>query len=292
MQKKVKIICGATASGKSAKALDMAFNDNGVIINADSQQVYKDLPILTAMPSVEDMQKVPHKLYAFIDGTERMDVSKWCEFAVCEIKKAFENGQQPYIVGGTGFYIKALTEGLSVIPSVPAKIRELVRKEGLNAKCSDLHNILEKYDPDLARKVAVNDKQRILRGIEVFRATGVPLSAWQRNKKIKPLGDMEFDIDFIDYPMSELEKRIKLRASLMFDMGVVDEVKALFNRGYDERSGVFKILGVKEIKSFIDGEISFDEVVAKLALITRQYAKRQRTFFKTQILSIKNTLIS
>lgn len=286
MQLKVNVICGPTASGKTSKAIEEALKHNGVIINADSQQVYKDLPILTAMPSFEDMQKVPHKLFAFIDGTERMDVSKWCEFAAVEIKKAFEAGMQPYVVGGTGFYIKALVEGLSVIPSVPDKIRKLVFKEGLNSKCIDLHNILKTYDPDLANKVSVNDRYRILRGIEVFRATGVPLSEWQRNKKIKPLGDMQFDIDLLDFSMGELEDRIKIRTASMFDMGVIEEVEALFERGYHERSSVFKILGVKEIKSIIDGEISIDEAMAKIILITRQYAKRQRTFFKTQLKTI------
>lgn len=288
MQEKVKIICGATASGKSAKAIELALKNNGVIINADSQQVYRELPILTACPCEQDLKLVPHKLYGFIGGDERMDVSKWCEFAVAEIKKTFDEGKQPFVVGGTGFYIKALTEGLSVIPSVPQKIRDLVRKEGIGAKVSDLYKIVEKYDPDLAKKISPNDKQRILRGIEVFRATGVPLSAWQRNKKIRPLGDMEFDIELVDFEMCELERRIKLRTSKMLECGVIDEVESLYKLGYDERAGIYKILGVKEIKEYLDGNITIDALKDKINLITRQYAKRQRTFFRTQMNSLKN----
>ncbi|MGN0929997.1 MAG: tRNA (adenosine(37)-N6)-dimethylallyltransferase MiaA [Alphaproteobacteria bacterium] len=288
MQEKVKIICGATASGKSAKAIELALKNNGVIINADSQQVYRELPILTACPCEQDLALVPHKLYGFIGGDERMDASKWCEFAVAEIKKVFEEGKQPYVVGGTGFYIKALTEGLSVIPSVPQKIRDLVRKEGIGAKVADLYNIVKKYDPDLASRISPNDKQRILRGIEVFRATGVPLSAWQRNKKIRPLGDMEFDIELVDFEMCELERRIKFRTSKMLESGAIDEVEALYRLGYDERAGIYKVLGVKEIKDYLDGKMTMSDLKDKIILITRQYAKRQRTFFKTQINALKN----
>lgn len=288
MQEKVKIICGATASGKSAKAIELALKNNGVIINADSQQVYRELPILTACPGNEDLKLVPHKLYGFIGGDERMDVSKWCEFAVSEIRKTFEEGKLPFVVGGTGFYIKALMEGLSVIPNVPQKIRDLVRKESIGAKVADLYDIVKKYDPDLASRISPRDKQRILRGIEVFRATGVPLSAWQRNKKIRPLGDMEFDIDLVDFEMCELERRIILRTSKMLECGAIDEVEALYKMGYDEKSAIYKVLGVKEIKNYLDGNMTIDELKNTIVLITRQYAKRQRTFFRTQIDALKN----
>ena len=291
MQEKVKIICGATASGKSSRAIVEAIKNKGVIINADSQQVYRELPILTACPNDDDMKKVPHRLYGFINGNDRMDVAKWCEFARAEIQKCFSEKKVPYIVGGTGFYIKALTEGLSVIPSVPPKIREIVRREGLNAKCSDLMEILRKYDPDLANKISPNDRQRILRGIEVFRATGIPLSSWHKNKKIKPVPGAEFEIDFVDFEMCELERRIKIRAEMMFDMGVVEEVKNLYTMGYDEeKSSIFKVIGVRDIKDFVDGKISLSECMERVILLTRQYAKRQRTFFRTQILSIKENL--
>ena len=148
MKQKAYIICGPTASGKSAHAIHLALENNGVIINADSQQVYRELPILTACPSAQDYKTVPHKLYQFFDGAKRMDASLWIEYAKKEIEETLKEGKTPFIVGGTGFYIKALTEGLSVIPNIPQNIRDQVRHEGIKAKNSELFEILQKYDPD------------------------------------------------------------------------------------------------------------------------------------------------
>lgn len=284
MQGKVNIICGATATGKSSLAISKALINNGIIINADSQQVYKELPILSSCPSVEEYNMVPHKLYEFIDGNDRMDASKWLAFAVEEIKKAFAEGKTLYLVGGTGFYIKALTEGLSVVPNIPEKIRGLVRKEGINAKLSDLYEILKGYDPELAEKVGKNNKQRILRGIEVFRATGVPLSHWQRQKKVKPIGsEVVFDIEQLDFEMKELEARIAIRTDKILGMGVIEEVEALYQKDYYLDAPIFKVIGVEAIKKHIDGELGKSELRDNIILLTRQYAKRQRTFFRTQI---------
>ncbi|MBR1544466.1 MAG: tRNA (adenosine(37)-N6)-dimethylallyltransferase MiaA [Alphaproteobacteria bacterium] len=283
MKEKVYIICGPTASGKSSMAINLALSNNGVIINADSQQVYRELPILTACPSKKDYETVPHKLYQFYDGTKKMDAAIWIEYAKKEIEEALNNGKTPYIVGGTGFYIKALTEGLSVIPTIPQNIREQVRKEGLHAKNTDLYEILKKYDPDLCKKVQPSDRQRVLRGIEVFRATGTPLSSWQRQKKIKPLPDVDFDLKIIDFEMPELEKRIKLRTEEMFKMGVVDEVKNLLSMDYPDNASVFKIIGVETIWKYLSNTITLEEAKSELILLTRQYAKRQRTFFRTQL---------
>ena len=284
MKKKVYIICGPTASGKSDLAIEQALANNGVIINADSQQVYKDLPILTACPSMVDMEKVSHKLYGFFEGYRRMDAALWLSYVTKEIKEVFAQGKTPYVVGGTGFYIKALTEGLSVIPSVPLNIRIQVRKEGIKAKNEYLYNIVKKYDPDLAARISPSDRQRMLRGIEVYRGTGVPLSAWQRNKKIRPLPEVDFDINIVDYEMPVLEERIKLRTEKMLEMGVVDEVKKLLSLGYDEtRAPIFKVIGVATIRKYLNGEYSIDEMKKELVLLTRQYAKRQRTFFRTQL---------
>jgi len=281
---KVYIICGPTASGKSNLAIEQALANNGVIINADSQQVYKELPILTACPSIADMEKVPHRLYAFFDGNKRMDAALWLTYAIKEIKDTLEMGKNPYVVGGTGFYIKALTEGLSVIPNIPQNIRDQVRKEGIKAKNEYLYNILKKYDPELAKKVNPSDRQRMLRGIEVFRATGVPLSVWQRNKKIKPLPDVQFDLNIVDFEMSVLERRIALRVDKMLEMGVVDEVKRMLELGYDEKhAAIFKVIGVTTIRKYLSGEYDLAAMKKELVLLTRQYAKRQRTFFRTQL---------
>lgn len=282
MENKVYVICGPTASGKSSLAIDMALKNNGVIINADSQQVYRELPILTACPSVEDYEQVPHKLYQYVDGNSKMDAGLWAAQAAVEINKAFELGQMPIVVGGTGFYIKALVEGLSVVPEVALKIRELLRKETVHMKNEDLHKILEKYDPELAAKTLPSNRQRVKRGIEVFRASGVPLSTWQRQKKIKPLEDVEFDLQFVDFPMETLERRIAKRTDLMLNNGMVEEVEALFGLGYYDDAPIFKVIGVEAVKNYIDGKLSKVEMTAEIILRSRQYAKRQRTFFKTQ----------
>ena len=282
-ENKVYIICGPTASGKSSLAIQKAVKNNGIIINADSQQVYKELPILTACPNKQDYETVPHKLYEFNEGTKKMDAFFWCDLAVKEITQTLNEGKTPYIVGGTGFYIKALTEGLSVIPNVPDKIREQVRKEGAHAKQKDLFEILKKYDKDLCERISPSDKQRVLRGIEVFRATGIPLSAWQRNRKIPPMPNTQFDIEIIDFEMNELEKRITLRTDQMINQGVIEEVENLLKLDYPETSPIFKIIGVETIKKYLNNEISKEEMRSELILLTRQYAKRQRTFFKTQL---------
>ena len=204
--------------------------------------------------------------------------------ATKEIRNAWAEGKTPYVVGGTGFYIKALTEGLSVIPTIPYNIRTQVRKEGIKAKNEYLHNILRKYDPELAAKINPSDRQRMLRGIEVFRATGVPLSAWQRNKKVKPLPDVQFDVNIVDFEMPVLEERIALRVDKMLEMGVVDEVKRMLELGYDEeRAAIFKVIGVATIRKYLSGEYDLAAMKKELVLLTRQYAKRQRTFFRTQL---------
>ena len=283
MKQKAYIICGPTASGKSSTAINLALENNGVIINADSQQVYKELPILTACPSKSDYETVPHKLYQFFDGAKKMDAALWVEYAKKEITKAFKEKKTPFIVGGTGFYIKALTEGLSVIPTIPENIRTQVRHEGLRSKNSELFEILQKYDPDLCKKLLPSDKQRVLRGIEVFRATGTPLSVWQRQKKVRPLPNIDFDIKIIDFEMPELEKRIKLRTEEMFKMGVTDEVKNVLSMDYPNNAAIFKIIGFETIWKYLSGKMTLDEAKTELNLLTRQYAKRQRTFFRTQL---------
>ena len=282
MQGKVHIIAGPTASGKSAIALEMAERAGGVVINADSQQVYRDLPILTAAPCAADTARIPHKLYGFLTGDMKIDAFQWSSMAAEEIKSAWAEGKVPIVVGGTGFYIKALAEGLSVIPAIEPKIRTLVRKEFRDAKLDDMFAVLNKYDPELASKVSRRDRQRVLRGIETFRATGTPLSSWQRNRKIRPLEGAEFEFTFVDFPISELEERIKNRIEKMFGDGLVDEVQRALSVGYGSDAPIEKIIGFGAIRDYINAKITMPEAKAAIAVATRQYAKRQRTFFRTQ----------
>jgi tRNA dimethylallyltransferase len=282
MQGKVHIICGPTASGKSARALELAEAENGVVINADSQQVYCDLPILTAAPSASDVAVAAHKLYGFLAGDMKIDAFQWSGMAAEEIRNAWAEGKAPIVVGGTGFYIKALAEGLSVMPAIPQKIRELARKEFRAAPLDDMFAVLKKYDPELAGKVSRRDRQRILRGIETFRATGVPLSAWQRNRKIRPLEDAKFEFTFVDFPVSELEERIRIRTEKMFEDGVVDEVQRTLDSGYGDDAPIMKVIGLGAIRDYIEAKATLPEAKEAIIVASRQYAKRQRTFFRTQ----------
>ncbi|MDR2098974.1 MAG: tRNA (adenosine(37)-N6)-dimethylallyltransferase MiaA [Rickettsiales bacterium] len=288
MQGKIKVIYGPTASGKSAKAIELAIADGGVIINADSQQVYRELPILSAQPGPADMAKAPHRMYGVLSGEDRMDAFRWSEMAASEIRAAWEAGKTPYVVGGTGFYIKALAQGLSVVPAIPRPIRDMVRKQGLKSKISELYEILKGYDPDLATRINPHDKQRILRGIETFRATGMPLSSWQRQRKIKPFPEAEFEFFAVDFPMDELERRIEARTDAMIKAGVVDEVRAMLAMGYPEGAPIYKIIGVDAVSAHIGGKMSAGDMRAAIVLATRQYAKRQRTFFRTQMEHAQN----
>jgi tRNA dimethylallyltransferase len=168
------------------------------------------------------------------------------------------------------------------MPSIPAKIRELAWKECRDMSLDNLSSILEKYDPELAAKVGRRDRQRIVRGIETFRATGIPLSTWQRNRKVRPLAGAEFEFTLVDFPISELEERIRARTDAMFAAGAVEEVRAMLGVGYGEDAPINKVIGVSAIRAHIDGRATAEETKAAIVLATRQYAKRQRTFFRTQ----------
>lgn len=278
----VNIICGPTASGKSDIALKMAIKTGGVIINADSQQVYKDLPILTACPLKKDYEIVPHKLYEFLNGDESLDVKKWIELAVLEIKTAWNLNKTPILVGGTGFYIKSLINGLSPLPDIKPDVRRDIRNQAQNLSTLELYNKLEQVDYELAKKINPNDKQRILRGLEVYFSTGKKLSLWQQEKKIKPLENAKYNIQILNTEKNILNERIEKRTDKMIQMGVIDEVANLIKKHYAPTAPIFKIIGVNHIINYLQNKITKEEMKDLIILETKQYAKRQRTFFKTQ----------
>lgn len=278
----VNIICGATATGKSDIALNLAKKTGGIIINADSQQVYKDLPILTACPLKNDYEIVPHKLYEFLNGDEFLDVKKWIELAIIEIKNAWQLNKTPILVGGTGFYIKSLIDGLSPVPDIKQDVRDEIRNMGEKLSVTELYNKLETVDFELAKKINQNDKQRILRGLEVFFSTGKKLSFWQKEKKIKPLNTAKYKIDFIEVEKTLLHDRIEKRVDKMIKMGVIDEVNNLMKKNYKPTAPILKIIGVNHIISYLQNKITKHEMKNLIILSTKQYAKRQKTFFRTQ----------
>ena len=286
MKEKITIICGPTASGKSSFAQKLAQKKNAVIINADSLQVYKELPLLTAQPTEKDQQEIPHKLYAFLNPFEPFSVAKWMACITQEIKKAKEENKIPILVGGTGFYIKALTEGLSPIPIIPPSIREEIEQTQKKKGIDFLYKKLQKQDPTVALKLMPTDTQRIIRALEVIQETGQSISYWQSQPKIQPLED-RFQTILILPPRKELYQNCDIRFEKMIQQGALEEVKNFIKKyplyPQQKNQGVTKAIGFEQLTDFIEGRVSLEHAIEKAKTLTRNYAKRQITWFKHQI---------
>ncbi len=269
---KVIVVGGPTASGKSAYAQKLAHSHNGIILNADSLQVYRGLEILTAQPSVQEQQAIPHRLYGLLDPSESCSAGRWLSLVLPEIQKAHAQGYLPIVVGGTGLYLKALLDGLLVLPPLDPEIRKNVQNR------SNLYEDLVAVDPALAQRLNPHDRQRIIRGLEVFYGTGKPLSFWQSQKPTPP--PYEFEKILFGVPKEELNTRLEKRLDHMLEQGVLEEVSSLMEHPVSVTAE--KAIGFKEFRQFLEGH-SFLEEAKKLTLLhTRQYAKRQRTWFRHQ----------
>lgn len=270
---KVIIVAGPTASGKSAYAYRRALKDNGVILNGDSLQVYKGLEILTVQPSLKEQQTIPHRLYGILSPTEKCSVGKWLSLVLTEIANVHREGGLPIVVGGTGLYLKALLEGLSFFPSIDPTM-----KRSFRGSQEELYSHLQDVDPDLALKINPHDHQRTLRGLEVFYGTGKPLSTWQTKKPIPP--PFEFETILIMPSKENLDQRIALRLEDMIENGVLEEISRIL--ALSPSHNVMKAIGLREFGSFLEGKSTFDEAKKLTFIHTRQYAKRQRTWFRHQ----------
>jgi tRNA dimethylallyltransferase len=278
---RVILIAGPTASGKSALALTVAEKFDGVIVNADSMQVYRDLRIITARPSPEEEARIPHRLYGHVDAAENYSVGRWCRDVSDVLKDA--NGRVVVVVGGTGLYFKALTSGLAAIPAIPAAIREQVRGRIVREGAPALHAELMTSDPTTAQRLTVNDRSRISRALEVVLATGRPLSDWHR-EGLPPLVDQNRAVKiFVTCDRAELVRRIEKRFAAMLDAGALDEVRALAARKLDPSLPAMKAHGVPWLVRCFNDEISLDEAAAGAIMDTRRYAKRQITWFRNQM---------
>jgi tRNA dimethylallyltransferase len=262
-----KIICvfGPTASGKSDYALKLAHEKKGQIINADSMQVYADLPILTARPSSFEQEGIKHHLYGFLTPCENFSVHLWLQKAAEKIKEV----ETPILVGGTGFYFKCLIEGLSDLPQIDEDIRLKVRQMPLN-------EVL-----DRVKDAVFKDPQRARRALEVLLQTGKPLSYWQSLEKKKYI-DGDFQLIFINPPRPVLYDRCDKRFDKMLKAGALNQVKDFYDKKYPETCFLYNALGVSELIRFLKGELSFEDAVLSAKRETRRYAKRQVTFFKNQ----------
>ena len=273
-------IAGPTAGGKSAAALSIAQKLDGEIVNADAMQVYRDLRILTARPSVADEAVVPHHLYGHLDGDTRCSAGMWAESAANVIGGIAARGKIPVVVGGTGLYFRALEEGLSPIPDVPASMREeaISRRETLGAEAFRAEVVA--IDPPMAR-LPQGDSQRLLRAWEVHRATGKPLSFFQAMPR-KPMIEGVAKRVVIAPERERLYASCDLRAEAMLEQGAIDEVRALLNRRLDPNLPLMKALGVAELTAFIHDEWDREMTLSQLQQNTRRFAKRQLTWFRNQ----------
>ena len=284
--KQAILIAGPTASGKSALSIELAKRKNGVIINADSMQVYSDLRVITARPSVEEEAIVPHKMYGMIDGARAFSAMEWARMAMVEVHAAWDNGLVPILVGGTGMYFRTLLDGMAHIPDVEPAIRDKVRSEAEELGCEKLHEELLQYDPVTAARLAPGDSQRISRAVEVFRSTGKAISDWQKETKPGPLHafDQEGNLTklVLDWPRDELYRRCDLRFDMMLEAGALEEVQQLLFRGLPSTLPLMKSLGVPSLIEYLKGDMSLDEARDQSKTQTRRFAKRQLTWFRNQ----------
>ncbi len=275
---KVALIAGPTASGKSALAAALAEAAGGVVINADASQVYADLAILSARPSAEEMAKAPHRLFGHIDGIEACSAARWAAEARAEIESAHAAGRLPVLAGGTGLYIRTLLDGIAPVPEIDPDIRTAVRSMAV----ADAYAALAMEDPLAAARLAPADTTRVSRALEVVRSTGQTLRVWQAEKR-GGIGEHIALAPLILLPPRDwLIVRCDRRFAMMIEQGAIDEVRALLARDLSPDLPVMRAIGVPEIAAWLKGESNYSAMVERGRIATRQYAKRQYTWFSRQ----------
>jgi len=277
------LIAGPTASGKSALALELAAATGGVIINADSMQVYRDLKVITARPAAEAEARVPHRLYGEVDAAINFSAGAWLAEATATLAEARAQSRPPIFTGGSGLYFKALTRGLSAVPPVPAAIRESVRARLDHDGVEALHAALAQRDPASAERLKPRDRTRIARALEVVEATGRSLSDWHRDGLPPLLPRGSFSALFLEPDRDQLYARIDARFDAMLAAGALEEVARLAARQLDPLLPAMKAHGVPALIRHLRGEITLDEAAAIGRGDTRHYAKRQFTWFRHQL---------
>jgi tRNA dimethylallyltransferase len=277
-KKKLALIAGPTASGKTALALRLAKAQDITIINADSAQVYDALPILSAQPSPEEMASVPHRLFGYRDVSKTCSAADWATDAKREIGLAWEAESMPVLVGGTGMYLQTLLFGIAPVPEINATIRAEVREMAMD----DAYTWLKAVDPEIAVNLNPNDSQRIRRALEVWRSSGKTLTEWQAHKEDGIISDVDLRPMLLLPPREWLHARCDARFAAMMDGGAVAEVERLLALGLPFDVPVMRAIGVADISAMLGGEITEQEALLRGQAATRQYAKRQYTWFRNQ----------
>ncbi|MDA1098603.1 MAG: tRNA (adenosine(37)-N6)-dimethylallyltransferase MiaA [Proteobacteria bacterium] len=277
------LIAGPTASGKSRLAMELAQALDGIIINADSMQVYRELRVLTARPGAQEAAAVPHRLYGITSVAAPFSVGRWLELAETEIANAREAGQPAIIVGGTGLYFLALTQGLAEIPDIPEATRQAARAQLRTLGAAGLHAALKARDPVMAARLKPSDSQRLVRAYEVIEGTGVSLATWQQRPGSTATLAPPWHGLVLTWPREQLYRRCDERLAAMLEQGALEEVAALAAMDLDPGLPAMKALGVPELIRCCRGEIGRAEALAAAQQATRRYAKRQITWFKNKM---------
>ena len=277
LKSKIILIYGPTASGKSKFAVDLAKKVNGEIINADSMQVYKELKILSARPYQKDYKKIRHHLYGFQNVKKNFSTGSWLKLVNKKILDIKKRKKTPILVGGTGLYFKALIEGLVRIPNIPTKFRDKIRSLHKKIGSKKFFLRLIKLDPLVKKYLNPLDTQRAIRAYEIKSFTKKSMYEWFKNTKSK-YEQRDFYKIYIDFPRDELIERINTRANEMIDKGAISEVKKFIKLKIPKNKTASKAIGVSEIKEFLNKKIQISELIDKISIKTRQYAKRQVTW--------------
>jgi len=280
MTKKIIIVAGPTTSGKTGFSVKLAQDLRGQIINADSLQIYSEIPILSAQPTKEEQSNIPHHLFGYIKGNEEYTVARWIDDARNYINKT----DLPIIVGGTGFYLKHLIFGLSSVPETPSNIRLESRKLLAEIGNKRFYELLQELDPEIAAKLEANNNVRILRAYEVIKATGKSLRFWQeKNTCFYPIDS--FKLIILQPERELLYKNCNQRFLDMLKLGALEEVEQLLEQNYPVNSTIMKAHGAPELARYLSREWTLDQAIEKAQQVVRNYAKRQTTWFKHQFIN-------
>jgi tRNA dimethylallyltransferase len=275
------LLAGPTASGKSAKALDWGTKTGGVILNADSMQLYADVPILTARPDAAETARAPHRLYGHLDGQTLWSTGDWLRAARPYIAEALNGGPPLCIVGGTGLYFNALVHGLAEIPDIGDTVRAEARAAFEAMGEARLRGLLKTHDPQAEARIMPNDQQRLARAYEVWLQTGRSLTDWQTHT-VPELAADSYRLEILHPDRAWLYERCDRRLQIMLDHGALDEVRALMDKGLTADWPITRVLGLAEFVAYLAGEATLENALALARQKTRNYAKRQSTWFRNQ----------